>query len=312
MTTFLKSLQLAAPLLILTALGYFLKRINMLDDNSCKTISKLVLDVILPINIFISIYDSDFKTSFNLKLILFIVISNILVSILMLCISHLMSKDPKKLGALSQAGVRGNYSIFGLPLAISIYGSKIAGPMAIAIAFLTPLYNVYAISLFEHYQDSNISIGKQIINVLKTPIMIATLLAIIINLTKIHLPEFVYQTLSYISKSVTAISLINLGSSFNFKIEKSLIKFVTVAILFKLIVVPTISIASAISLGFKYDDLIVILVCATSPIATSAFSTAVCYNTDIKLTSSAVVYSYVFCAISIPLFLSILFSMGVI
>lgn len=312
MSTFIRSLELAAPLLLLTALGYFLKRIKLLDDRSCKSISRLVLDVILPINIFVSIYDSDFRSAFNVKLISFIMISNILATILITIIAHFMSKDPRKLGALCQASVRGNYSIFGLPLAVSIYGSQIAGPMAIAIAFLTPLYNVYAIGLFEHYQNENISLSKQIINVLKTPIMIATILAIIINLAGIVLPDFIYQTLSYIAKSITAISLINLGSSFNFKIDKTLYKFIGVALIFKLVVIPLISLPSAIALGFTNTDLVVILVTATVPIATSAFSTAVCYDTDIELTSSAVVYSYVFCGITIPLFLSVLFSMGVI
>lgn len=312
MNIFIKSLELASPLLLLTALGYFLKTRKMLDEKTCKSISRLVLDLILPVNIFISIYDFDFRSAFDLKMIIFIIVSNIALTILMTIIAHLLSKDKRKLGAMMQAGVRGNYSIFALPLAVSIYGSKAAGPMAIAIAFLTPIYNVYAISLFEHYQDGNISIGKQIINVLKTPIMIATIIGVIMNLCNVYIPEPIYQTLSYISKSITAISLINLGSSFNFKINKNLIKYISVVLIFKLVITPLLLLPSAIGLGIRNTELIVILVTATAPIATSAFSTAVCYDTDIELTSSAVVYSYVFCAITIPLFLSILFSMGVI
>jgi len=312
MATFIKALELASPLLLLTLLGYILKRINLLDTTSSIYISKLVLYVILPINIFVSIYDSDFKSAFNIKLIVFIILSNILVTLINTFISKAVTKDTTRIGAMMQAGVRGNYSIFALPLAVSIYGDSIAAPMAIAIAFLTPIYNIYAIGVFEHYEDSGRKLYKQIINILKTPIMIATVLGIVMNLLKINIPTFIYQTLVYISKSVTAISLINLGSSFSFKINKNIIKLVLIAIAFKLIIVPVISLSTAIGLGFKDIALVVILVTSTSPIATSAFSTAVCYNTDIELTSSAVVYSYVFCAITIPVFLSIIMSLGLI
>ena len=312
MGTFIIALKLASPLLLLTALGYFLKKIKMLDDDTSVKLSKLVLDVILPVNIFVSIYDSDFRTAFDLKMMLFIIISNVVFVIVNTFVAMFFTKDKRKLSALLQAGVRGNYSIFALPLAISIYGNKVAAPMAIAIAFLTPMYNVYAIAVFEHYQDRRKSIITQILNVFKTPIMIATLLAIAINLLGIKLPEVIYNTLVYISKSVTAISLINLGSSFNFKTKRSIVKLISVAIIFKLVVVPILSLASAIALGFNSTALVVILVTATAPIATSAFSTAVCYDTDIELTSSAVVYSYVFCAITIPVFLSIVMSLGLI
>ena len=312
MNVFLKSLELAAPLLLLTALGYFLKRINLLDEQSSKKLSKLVLYVILPVNIFVSIYDSDFKTAFNLKLVLFIIISNIVLCILSVIVSKLVTKNKQQLSALMQVCVRGNYSIFGLPLIVSIYGQKAAAPMAIAIAFLTPIYNVYSIGLFEHYQDRRISIRKQLLNIVTTPITIATILAIVFNLANIVLPSFLYVTLSYISKSITAISLINLGSSFNFKVNKNLLKLITIGLVFKLLLVPTLSISSAIALGFKDVALLVVVVTSMVPVATSAFSTAVCYNTDIDLTSSMVVYSYVFCAITIPVFISIVTVLGLI
>lgn len=312
MNVFLKSLELAAPLLLLTASGYFLKMINLLDEQSSKKLSKLVLYVILPVNIFVSIYDSDFKTAFDLKLVLFIIISNIVLCILSVIVSKLVTKNKQQLSALMQVCVRGNYSIFGLPLIVSIYGQKAAAPMAIAIAFLTPIYNVYSIGLFEHYQDRRISIRKQLLNIVTTPITIATILAIVFNLANIVLPSFLYVTLSYISKSITAISLINLGSSFNFKVNKNLLKLITIGLVFKLLLVPTLSISSAIALGFKDVALLVVVVTSMVPVATSAFSTAVCYNTDIDLTSSTVVYSYVFCAITIPVFISIVTVLGLI
>lgn len=312
MSTLLTSIKLASPLLLLIALGYWLKKIHFLDENISIQLSQLVLKVILPINIFVSIYNSDFKTDFDSKMILFIVLSNAILCIIMIVLSHFFTKDKRQLGALMQAGVRGNYSIFAMPLAVSIYGDRIAAPMAIAIAFLTPLYNVYSVALFEHYENGEPNYLRQFVKVMKTPIMVATILAIVFKIFDVVIPEVLYETLNYISKSLTAVSLMNLGLSFNFKINKKIIKLLVVALVFKLVIVPLVSIPAAIYLGFNNTALVVILVCATAPVATSAFSTAVCYNTDVELTNSAVVYSYIFCAITIPIFLSIVTSLGLI
>ena len=312
MQTLLTSIKLSSPLLLLIVLGFILKRINLLDNNSSTKLSQLVLKLILPVNIFVSIYDSDFKTAFDGRLILFIIISNIILVIIISILAHFFTKDPKQLGAFLQSCVRGNYSIFGLPLAISIYGERMAAPMALAIAFLTPLYNVYAIALFEHYQEGNSNPFGQIINVLKTPIMIATILAVVLKLLHITIPSVLYETLNYISKSLTAISLINLGSGFNFKINKNTIKLLVIALIYKLIVIPGISLPLAVNLGFRDTALVVIMVTAAVPVATSAFSTAVCYDTDIDLTNSTVVYSYVACSITIPIILAIITSLGLI
>lgn len=312
MDALITSIKLASPLLLLIALGYYLKKIKFLDENISVQLSQLVLKVILPINIFVSIYNSDFKTDFDTKMILFIVVSNVVLSIGMIILAHFVTSDKRQLGALMQAGVRGNYSIFAMPLAISIYGDKIAAPMAISIAFLTPLYNVYAVAIFEHYEDGDPNYLKQLIRVLKTPIMIATILAVAFKLFDVVIPSVLYETLNYISKSITAVSLMNLGLSFNFKINKSTIKLLAIALVYKLVVVPLVSLPAAIYLGFNHTALVVILVCATAPVATSAFATAVCYDTDIELTNSAVVYSYVFCAITIPIALAIITTLGLI
>ena len=312
MMIFLKSLELAAPLLLLTALGYFLGKQGMFSGDTSVNLSKLVLNVLLPISIFNYIYESDFKSAFNIKLLSFVLISNAILVVILIIISHFFTSDKRKLGAMIQAGVRGNYSIFALPLAISISGDLIAGPMTIIIAFLTPLYNVFAMALFEHYQDSKSNMLKRIANVLRTPIMLATILGITLNLGGIVIPSFIYETLKYIGKSVTAISLINLGSSFNFKINKSIIKFIAISLVYKLVIVPLIMLPCGVLFGFRDLALVIILVIATAPIATSAFSTAVCYDTDVELTSTTVVYSYLFCSITIPLFLSIITYMGLI
>lgn len=303
---FITSLALASPLLILIAIGYFLKRINFLSTKTSEELSRLVLNLILPVNIFMCIYDSDFKTAFNLKFQTFLIIINIIAVILSIVLSNMMTKDKRTLGALLQSTTRGNFSIFGLPLAISIYGNSVAAPMAIACGILNPIYHFYAISAFEACQKTNTNKFKQLLNVLKAPMTIATVLAILIKLTGISIPTVPYKTLDYISKSLTAISLINIGVSFNLAFKKEDVKYLSFSIIFKLVILPVLGVCAAALLGYRNENLVTTFAFMAVPTGLACFPTAMAYDTDVELTKSAIVYSHICCAITIPVILSVI------
>lgn len=283
-----------------------------MDEHTNKQVAKLVLYVLLPINIFVSIYKSDFKNAFNVKFVLYLILATAFCAAIMAVIAKLVTKDKKELPIMIQDGVRGNHSIFGLPLAIAIYGEKISVYMAIAISFITPLLNIYGVSIFEHYNNINSSIIKRLLSVLKTPIVIGSVLGVVFNLTGVVLPNELFSALNYISVSLTAISLINLGASFNLKLNSRIIKYLTIIIVFKLIVLPAFTITGGVLLGFKAEELVTIFVMSSVPLAVSSYALAACYDVDLDLANSAVVYSHIFCALTIPLILTILFSLGLI
>lgn len=313
MSIFLKSIQLAAPLLILTGLGYVLKKINILDTESSVKLSKLVLNVILPVSVFNYIYKCDLSAAMNIKLVIFMVISTIALIVINILLALCFTKDRRQLSALMQAGFWANMSIFALPLSISIYGSDaIASEMSLVIAFLTPITNMASMCIFEYFEGNKLTSVKGIIKLIKSPIMIAIILGIVFNFLKISIPSVISETLNYIGSSITAISLINLGSGFDFKVNKKTIKLAIIAIIVRIVISPLIFIPTASLLGFRGMEMIIVFAIACAPIATSTYSMAVCYDTDISITSSAVVYSYVFCAISIPTVLSIITYLGLI
>ena len=301
-----------SPLILLMVFGYFLNKINILDDRSSNQVSKLVLKVLLPINIFLNIYRSDFNSAFNSRLIVLILLCNFVGIFIMNIIAHKLTKDKRQLGVIIQDGLRGNYSILGIPLATSVYGSGMAVYMSIIIAFLTPMYNIISIMLFEHYDNLKSSFAKQLFNVIKSPLTLGSVLGVVFNLCNIVIPSFLLETLNYISISLTAISLLNLGSTFNFKLNKSVIKPLIVILIFKMLILPTFIITATSLMGFRNELLLSAAIVSAVPIAVSSYATAVGYNTDKDLANSAVVYSHVICAISIPFMLSILMSLGLI
>ena len=202
--------------------------------------------------------------------------------------------------------------IFGLPLAINLYGPGISGMISIVIAFMGPLSNVLAVLTLEIFADKKIDMRKIIFDVIKNPMIIASVSAIILNLSGINLPIFIKETVTVISEGTTTISLILLGSSFKFKQELANTKLITYGVLNKLLIFPAIVVIVAVLLGFRNAQLAVIMSLFTAPSAISCFPMAARLGADKKITSGILVYSYVFCIITIFGFIIVLKTMNLI
>lgn len=304
MKELISSIQIVFPLLALVAVGVLLKKNSLISDKTISEMNKIVFSLFIPVNVFMSIYNSDFKTDFNLKFIIFLIFTVIIHAILAILLFKNI-KDDRIRPAIIQASVRSNLAILGIPLAISVYGDKIAGIAAISVAFCTPLYNIFAILVFESLKKEKTSGKELLFKIFKNPIIIATLIAAIIKLVNTNLPVFAYDTINYLSKATTGISLLVLGASFNFKISSKK-KLMIISLIFKMLIAPLISIVLAVMLGFRGIHLACVMCLFAQPVAISAYSFACGYDTDLKLISSIVVYSYVVALFSLPLWITVL------
>ena len=312
MNTVILSFNIISPLMILLVIGYFLRQKQLISGDTISEMNSLVYNLLLPMSIFINIYQSDFKTDFDISLILFSVIAIILITLIIAVTTMMMTSDQCKRAAIIQASFRGNFVIFGLPLAVNLYGKGISGMISIVIAFLGPLSNVLAVLVLEIYGDKKIDIRKIIFDVIKNPMIIASVSAIVLVLSGIKIPLFMEETSIVISEATTAISLILLGSSFRFKQEKEDVKLISFGVLNKLLIFPALVVAVAVLLGFRNAQLAVIMTLFTAPSAISCFPMAARLGAHKEITSGILVYSYAFCIVTIFGFIIVLKTMNLI
>ena len=64
--------NVVAPVFLLIALGYFVKRINVINENFVEVTSKFVFNVSLPALVFISIAEIDLTTAIDFNQIIYI------------------------------------------------------------------------------------------------------------------------------------------------------------------------------------------------------------------------------------------------
>ena len=306
MDNLILSFNVIFPLFVTMALGYILKQLKMFDEKTLKIMNNLVFKVFLPILLFNNIYNTNLKDSFNIKLLSFCIISVIISFLLVTLIVPIIEKNNKKRGVMIQGIFRSNFVLFGLPVAISLFGEGQAGVIAILISVVVPMFNMLSVIALEIFRGGSINIKKIIKGIITNPLIIASALGLSMLLLNIKFPIFITKSISDISKIATPLSLILLGGSFNFCDIKTHIKQTSICVLGKLILLPIIMIPIGIYLGFRNIELVGIMLIFASPTAVSSFTMAQKMDGDDDLAAQIVVFTSAFCIITVFLWIFIL------
>ena len=283
MENFLLALNVVLPIFFIMALGFLLRKFKMIDEHTINTMNGLVFRVFMSTLLFLNVYNIgnlSAITTDNLKLLLYTFISILIVLFLAWLIYIPKVKDKKKLSVLIQGVYRGNFILFGLAIVDSIYGKEGLATVSLLIIVVIPTFNVLAVIILEYYSGREISKSKLLKQVIKNPLIIATLSGLIFIALKINIPKPIYKTLSDISKIATPLAFIILGAELQFgNILKNLKYLISVNVL-RLIGNPLITIGLAKILGFEGIELVALLSMSACPTAVSSYTMAKEMNAD--------------------------------
>ena len=283
MENFLLAFNVVFPIFLIMMLGVILKRKSIVDEKSLNVMNSLIFRLFMPTLLFFNIYNmGDLSTlSFdNLKLLAYAFSSILIVLFLAWLIYIPKVKDKKKLSVLIQGVYRGNFVLFGLAIADSLYGKESLGTVSLLTAIVIPTFNVIAVILLEYYSGNEVNKIKLIKQVFKNPLIIATLTAIVFLVLKINIPKPVYKAIGDISKIATPLAFLVLGAGLKFgNILKNLKYLVSVNIL-RLIGNPLVTVGLGKLLGFQGIELVALLSMSACPTAVVSYPMAKEMNAD--------------------------------
>lgn len=272
------SLNIVLPLVIMMSLGWFLKYFKVCDDSFFKYGNKLTFKVFLPLLLFNNVYSSDIASSFNLKLIVFVVSAILITIILLILIIPKIEKENRNRGVLIQALLRTNYILFGVPVYMNLFGQEGIGTTSMIAVIAIPLYNFLSVIVLSIYSNketnNNLEIKNTILDIVKNPLIIACVIGIAMASIGIKLPNVLEKTILDISKIATPFALIIIGGEFGIVNAVKNVKYIVWVSIFKLIVIPGIILLSAILIGFRQQELGVLLAVFASPIAIASYAMA--------------------------------------
>lgn len=308
------SLNATIPLFLLMAVGYFIRRIRVVDAAFIKTANNFNFKVTLPVLLFVDMAGTDFKETWNLRYFLFCFIVTSVVFFGLWGISRLVIKDKDTVGEFVQACYRCSLAVNGMALVQSVYGStEQAGVMILAAV---PLYNIFAVILLQTTSPRNSKtleagqMKKAFAGIAKNPIIIAIILGFLSSLIGIKWPAIVSTALSYVGRIGTPFALICIGADFDFRKAFNTLGKSLVASIVKLVILPLIFVPAAIWMGFEGGRLISILIMLAGPTTPVSYIMAKQYGHDGTITSSAVGLTTLFSSLTLTVFIFLIKTLG--
>ena len=306
------SLNTVTPVLILTVLGMILKKIKLLPDGFYSAADKFVFDIALPAMIFLQVAGADMTSGGDLmKLPIFTVVMLLITCTVFSILTHLIVRDPARVGASVQSMFRSNASILGVVFITNIYAGTPESDVALAgyaitMPFVILMYNVLSVVVLtvfmptaEGEEKQKINIGKILINTAKNPLIIAVILGLPFMIFGWELPTILNTSLGYLSDSTTALALISLGAGFSFSALKGNITLASVTSIVKTVIHPIIGVAAAYLCGFRGNELLITFIIFGTPAAVSSYIMAKNMKSDHELAGQILLLSTLFCILTI-------------
>ncbi|MCR5837752.1 MAG: AEC family transporter [Lachnospiraceae bacterium] len=322
MENLIYSLNATVPVFAIIVFGYILRKKEFINEEFIKVSNRLNFRITLPLLLIQDLMAMDFKAQFKTKYIAYCALVTTACFVVIWIGAKLFIKDKSVIAEFVQGSFRGSAAVLGTAFVLNIYGDTGMVPMMIIGA--VPLYNIFSVIVLQmespvHKRNTNKAMVRQIrkenikmslIGIVTNPIIIGIVIGVALSLLEVDFPVMMGNTISTLAKITTPLALIAIGGSFEFgkAIEKigpavtgSFIKLVGQAIIF---------LPLAVLLGFRDKELMAIVIMLGSPTTPSCFIMAKGAGCDGILTSSMVVISTLFSAITITTIIFVLRTLG--
>ena len=297
-------------------LGYLMVNYTSLADRKLtKQANAIVFKIFLPCMLFYNVYQSDIGAEIHSRIKLCIwAAGGLLILFVLLClIVPKVVKQENQQGVVIQGIFRSNYVIFGVAVVQNMYGVKSTTTAAILSAILVPMYNflaVVALSIFGEKRETDWK--KIILDIVKNPLIISSVLGIIFSLLGIRLPTAVDTTVQDLAKLSTPIAFMILGVDLDFSTVKGNLKVASVVLTIKLVILPLIMIPMIVMMGYRDADLLSGLLAYQTPVAVSSYIMAQQAGADGQLAGQLVVFSSVLSIFTLFVTILILRTIGLL
>ena len=301
------------PIILMIAVGYFLKRINLLSDDTAKKLNTLVFRIFLPIMLFLNVYKIESFSQIDFTFVWYAIGITVLLFLIGIPVMGIIFKENRQRSVMLQGIFRANYALVGIPLAQSLFGEEGSIMASLLSAFIVPIFNILAVICLTVYSagDKKPSLSGVIKGIAKNPLIqgifcgfIALgIRAILINFgIDFRLSDLapVYKTLQNLSSIATPLSLLVLGARFEISAIPHLKKHIIIGVINRAVIVPFLGISLAVAMNrFTGAQFASFVACFCTPVAVSSVPMSQEMGADADLMGQIVVWTTLFSAFSI-------------
>ena len=312
------SVNAVLPLIICMAAGYLFRRTKLVDEGFCRKCNTFCFKTFLPLMIFMNVYNSDLESAVQPGAFLFAAAAVLVIfAASFLLIPRIVRKGSVDSAASRQAVLiqcifRSNFVIFGYQVVANVYGAGEAAVASVMAAIVVPLYNVLAVITLEYFTNSKNGLRPVILGIIKNPLIIGAVAALLFKLSGLTLPAPLHTGLSDMAGMATPLALVVLGGTFHFDALRRNAGALAIGTLGKIVVAPLVMVPIAAALGFRDANLLSLVIVFASPAAVNSYTMAAAYGHDPELAGQLVVVTSVLSMVSVFGWIFLLRTLGLI
>jgi len=304
------------PFILLAALGFFIKRRGMIDDNLVKQGNRIVFNFAIPATIFNNVYRADLSEVFDVRFLTFNSLYLVVFFLIIWGLAWIMMKDKDLVPSFVNTAYRGSLPVVALPLLVLMfsdaYDPNILPKGILAVSVLQILTISAAVVLFAVHDPAARKKGALgiIVSILKNPLVIGVILGLIFNAFGWTLPTFAATTVDSMGAFVMPLAMICVGANISFRGFDKKFKYVTIATAVKLLIMPIAGVLVAYLFGFRGSDLTLIMILNALPMAVGAYVMQAELGGDSYIGASVLMITMVLSALTLTLFIFLFRVMG--
>ena len=285
-------INLIAPVFAVILTGYVFSWTKLLAEDTADALVQFAVYVLIPAIMFYLIGQEEFENLLNsgfyisyggTLLVLFAALF-----VFMRGIAHFQAGAAT---VAAFAGVASNTALVALPILHAIFGSKGALPAVLAnlvVAILLLVMTTVLESLAGHQAKEKTPTYKILLNVLKNPIIAATVLGVAYSFTGIGFSDSVSDYLELLSQALAAVALFAIGFTTSVRTIVQTGPVILLLTVVKLIVAPGLVLVAAHLIGLDPLWTIAATISAAVPTAKNIFLLAKHYDQEPQLAAHIV------------------------
>lgn len=287
---------------LLMGVGAMIRWTGVIDRPNMRTLDQVTFNLFMPALMFKNIYSISLEDGIAGNEAVFVVVSLLAVFLFALLVPPRLVSDHNKAASIGQIIIRSNYILFGVAVAESLYGEGGAGPVALLGVIVVPATNALAVVILEINRSGRAQPGKILWSVLKNPMVIAALAALICKAFRFQLPGLIYDGIIRIAGVTTTISFISLSVSLDLGELRSNRRPLIWGVALRMIAVPAVFLPIVVAMGFRGSTLCAMLVLFAAPAGVACYPMAVAMGADGQLVGQLVCCTTVLSIVTLFLF----------
>lgn len=298
------SLGALAPVFLMIALGWWLRRRAFLAEAFWPGAERLVYRVLFPALLFTVTATFDLL-AFRIGPVALALLAAIAVTAaLALVLRPWLALGDHAFSSVFQGAIRTNTYV-GLAAAGALYGEAGIAIMGIVVFVVITTVNFLSVVALVHYGEREAGWRPMVAAVLRNPLILACLAGFAVNLLGIELAEIIQSFLDILGRASLTLGLLSVGAGLELAPIGTAPRAMGATVALKLLVMPSVTALACRALGVEGLTASAAILFTSVPISASAYVMTRQLDGDASLMAGLITTTTIAAVVTMPLILGV-------